>query len=133
MRKKLITAEDAEEEYVADLRSRCGGEIELLTAKMVAQAAADGNEIAREVLAHACQALGWAIAQAITLVSPGVVVVGGGVSLIEQSLFLVPLRNEIDRYVFPPLRGSFRVEPAALGELAVVYGALAAAAQMGNP
>ena len=69
----------------------------------------------------------------ITLISPGVVVVGGGVSLIEESLFLVPLCREIDRYVFPPLLGSFRVLPAVLGELAVVYGALAAAAQMGEP
>ena len=133
VRKKLITAEDAEEEYAADLRSRCSGDVEHLTAKMVAQAAADGNEIAREVLGHACQALGWAIAQTITLLSPGVVIVGGGVSLIEESLFLAPLCRQIDRYVFPPLLGTFRVLPAALGELAVVYGALAAAAQMGEP
>jgi glucokinase len=133
VRKKLIAAEDAEEEYAADLRSRCAGDVERLTAKMVAQAAADGNEIAREVLAHACEALGWAIAQTITLVSPGVVVVGGGVSLIEESLFLVPLRRQVERYVFPPQLGSFRVLPAALGEQAVVYGALAAAAQWGEP
>ncbi len=133
VRKKLMTAEDAEQEYAADLRSRAGGNIEHLTAKMVAQAAADGNEVARDVLSHACQALGWAIAQMITLVSPGVVVVGGGVSLIEESLFLLPLMREIDRYVFPPLLGTFQVLPAALSELAVVQGALVAAAQMGEP
>jgi glucokinase len=133
LRKRLITAEDAEEEYAADLRSRCNDQVEQLTAKMVAQAAADGNEIAREVLAHACQALGWAVAQVITLISPGVVIVGGGVSLIEESLFLAPLRKEVDRYVFPPLLGDFRIEPAALSELVVVHGALAVAAQLSDP
>jgi glucokinase len=132
LRKRLIAAEDAQEEYAADLRSRCDDKLDQLTAKMVAQAAADGNEIAREVLAHACRALGWAIGQMITLVSPGVVVVGGGVSLIEAPLFLLPLRAEVDRYVFPPLLKTFEIVPAALGELAVVHGALAAAAELGE-
>ena len=113
-----------EEEYIADLLQRAGGDAEQLTAKLVAQAAAEGNEIAREVLDHACQALGWAIAQVITLVAPEVVVVGGGVSLIGEQFFFAPLRAEVARYVFPPLAGSYRLVPAALGELAVVHGAL---------
>src|SRR5262249_44378246 len=87
-RQRLIETEEAEAEYRADLRERCDGKLGDLTARMVAQAAAEGNEIAREVILHACQALGWAIAQAITLVSPEVVVVGGGVSLMDESLFL---------------------------------------------
>ncbi len=95
---------------------------------MVAQAASEGNEVARDVLARACQALGWAVAQAITLVSPEVVVVGGGVSLAGETLFFAPLREQVDRYVFPPLLGKFRIAPAELGERVVVHGALAAAA-----
>jgi glucokinase len=95
---------------------------------LVAQAAGEGNEVAREVLARACQALGWGIAQAITLISPQVVVVGGGVSLTDESLFLLPLRREVERYVFPPLAGSFEIVPAQLGEQVVVHGALAVAA-----
>ena len=90
---------------------------------VVAQAAGEGNEVARDVLSHACQALGWGIAQAITLVSPEVIVIGGGVSLIDESLFLVPLRREIERYVFPPLAGTYQVLPAKLGEQVVVHGA----------
>ena len=100
-----------------------------MTAKIVAEAAADGNQIAREVLEHACRVLGWGIAQAITLISPGVVVVGGGVSLMDESLFLAPLRREVERYVFPPQIGYYHIQPAALGELVVVHGALAAARQ----
>jgi glucokinase len=128
VRQRLIETEAAAEEYAADLRQRCDGRPELLTAQMVAEAARDGNEVAREVLAHACQALGWGIAQAVTLMSPDVVVIGGGVSLADETLFLVPLRGEVGRYVFGPLRDTYRLLPARLGEAVVVHGALAAAA-----
>ncbi len=129
MRQRLIETEEAEAQYAADLLDRCGAKLDTLTAQMVSQAAGEGNEIAREVLSHACQALGWAIAQTITLVAPEVVVVGGGVSSMDESLFLVPLRLEVDRYVFPPLAGKFQLVPAELGDEVVVHGALAAAAE----
>ncbi|MBC7856680.1 MAG: ROK family protein [Pirellulaceae bacterium] len=125
----LADQQRTEEEYIADLLARCGGNVDNLTAKAVAQSAAEGNEIACEVMDHACQVLGWALAQVITLVAPEVVVIGGGVSLIGEPFFFAPLRSEVARYVFPPLAGSFRLVPAALGELAVVHGAVALAAE----
>jgi glucokinase len=128
MRQRLIETEEAGEEYAADLLERCDGRIEQLTAQMVAQAASDGNELAREVFARACQALGWGIAQVITLVSPEVVVVGGGVSLADESLFLAPLRQAVAKYAFGPLADTYAILPASLGEAVVVHGALAAAA-----
>jgi glucokinase len=128
VKQRLADVQDAEQEFIADLTQRCGGNHERLTARMVAQAAADGNDLARQVLDHACQALGWAIAQVITLVAPEAVVVGGGVSLIGEQFFFMPLRAEVARYVFPPLAGSFRIVPAGLGELAVVHGAISLAA-----
>jgi glucokinase len=125
---RLADVKNGNPEWIADLLSRCDKNPQRLTAKTVAAAAADGNEIAREVLNHACQALGWAIAQVITLVAPEIIIVGGGVSLIGESLFFIPLRAEAARYVFPPLADSYKIVPAALGELAVVHGALALAA-----
>jgi glucokinase len=122
---------DAEQEFSADLAERCGKDAERLTAKLVAEAAGDGNQIARQVLDHACQALGWGIAQVITLNAPEVVVVGGGVSLIGEQFLFMPLRAEVARYVFPPLAGSYRIVPAGLGELAVVHGAIALACGAG--
>ena len=128
MRQRLIETEEAAEEAAADLRQRCDGKLEQLTTLMVAQAAAEGNDVARKVLAHACQALGWGIAQAITLMSPEVVVIGGGVSLMDESLFLIPVRREVARFVFPPLLDTYQILPAQLGEQVVVQGAAAAAA-----
>jgi len=128
VRERLAEADQLEEEALADLRVRCDGEIEALTAKIVAQAAADGNPIACDAYDRACQMLGWAIAQTVTLTAAEIVVVGGGVSLAGDSLFFEPLRRYAQRYVFPPLAESLRIEPAALEELVVVQGALAIAA-----
>jgi glucokinase len=124
---RLALAEETQREYVNDLLSRCHNDPEQLTAKIVAQAAAEGNEIARDVLDHASQVLGWAIAQTITLLAPEVIVLGGGVSLIGEQHFIGPVRQYVARYVFPPLATSYRIAPAALGELAVVHGAIAIA------
>jgi glucokinase len=126
----LLHVREAEREFFADLLARCSGDPEKLTAKMVAQAAAEGNEVAEDVLRHAVRALGWGIAQVITLIAPEIIVVGGGVSLIGDQFFFDPLREEIARYVFPPLAGSYRVVPAALGEEVVTHGAIALAAEV---
>ena len=129
VRQRLIEAEEAEEEFAADLLERCDGQLDRLTTKMLAQAANDGNRLAEDVFRHAVQTLGWAVAQMITLLSPEVVVIGGGVSLVGESLFFSPLRAEVNRYVFPPHRGTYRILPAALGEEVVLHGALALAAE----
>lgn len=131
VRQRLIEVEEATEEYAADLLERCEGRSERLTAKIVGQAAADGNEVAREVLDHAWQSLGWSIAQVVTLLAPQIVVIGGGVAQMGEALMFAPLRREVDRYVFPPLLGSFEIAPAKLEEEVVLHGALALAADHG--
>ena len=73
--------------------------------------------------------LGWGIAQVITLQAPEIVVVGGGLSLIGEERFFKPLLEFVDQYVFPRLRETYRIVPAALSELAVVHGAIIRAAQ----
>lgn len=127
VRQRLIEREAADEEFAADLLQRCDGRADRLTAAIVAQAATQGNLLACEVFSRACRAYGWAVAQVITLLAPEVVVIGGGVSLAGEALFLGPLRKEVDRYVFPPLRGTFQIVPAILGEEVVLHGALAIA------
>jgi glucokinase len=111
----------------ADLITRCGGQLENLTARHVAEAAGAGNELARDILSQATTVLGWAIAQVITLVSPEIIVIGGGVSLIGEELFFTPVRQAVETYVFPPLRECYAIVPAKLGEDVVLYGAMALA------
>jgi glucokinase len=129
VRQRLIETEEAEEEFAADLFDRCDGQVDQLNTKLLAQAANDGNRLAEDLFRHAVQTLGWAVAQMISLLSPDAVVIGGGVPLVGESLFFSPLRAEVNRYVFPPLRGTYRIVPATLGEEVAVHGALALAAE----
>jgi glucokinase len=119
--------------HVDDLAARAGRDTSALTARIVGEAAANGNEIALAGLRESQRVLGWAIAQVITLVAPAAVVVGGGVSLLGEALFFAPLRREVDTYVFPPFRGTYKLLPAELGEEMVIYGALALAAEESPP
>lgn len=125
--RRLSAAVAASEEFEADLLSRAGGQVEAITGKLVAEAAREGNGVAADILRQAWQSLGWAIAQVITLVSPEVVVIGGGVALLGEEM-LRPVREHVTRYVFPPFLDRYRIVPAGLGEEMVVYGALALAA-----
>jgi glucokinase len=66
--------------------------------------------------------VGIAIANAITLLNPDIVIVGGGVALAGQKFFK-PLRQTVRNLVFPLFRGNASIVPAALGEAVVVVGA----------
>ena len=93
---------------------------------MVAQeAAATGDPDSAAILDRARTAVAFALAQAITLLAPRRIVIGGGVSLIGETAWFDPIRRLVDRDVFPPFRGHFDIVPAALGEEVVVHGALA--------
>jgi len=124
----MVADKTTPDPFSKDLLQRCGGQVERLSGKMVAEAAGDGNEAAREIFDRAIRTLGWGIAQMITLVAPEVVVMGGGVPLVGETLFMDPLRRAVDRYVFPPLRNTYKIVPARLGEEVVVHGVLAIAA-----
>lgn len=106
-----------------------GGDPAKVTAQVVVQAAraAPEGEAAR-ILGMATEAMGKALAQAITLLAPRRVILGGGVSLMGDDLWLDPIRRAAEKRVFPPFRESFDMVTAELGEDVVVQGALALAA-----
>lgn len=114
-------------ERFATLMRLAGGERERITTRLIAQAAAQGDRLSCDLLSDATDTLGWALAQAITLVNPARVVIGGGVSLIGQELFFEPVRRACQAEVFRPFAGIAEIVPAALGEEVVIHGALALA------
>jgi len=124
----LLVKAAPDDRDAADLRRRSNDDPKQITGKIIADAALAGNKIAIAAMDRACQALGWGIAQAITLLALEVIIVGGGVSLAGEQVFFEPLRRYVRRYAFPPLRDSYEVVPAQLGEEVVVHGAVAMAA-----
>lgn len=98
-----------------------------VSAKFVAEAAANGDRTAQEIIGHALDALADAICATIVLICPRRVVIGGGVPLMGEKLYFNPLRERIAERVFLPFAGLTDVVPVALGEEVVVHGALALA------
>ena len=124
---RIVRPTDSETDWIVRPTIAATNDSPGLSTALIARAAVSGNAIAREAFDRACRVYGWAVAQMITLLAPNVVVLGGGVSLAPEAIWRTPLARYIDRYVFPPLLGSFALEPARLGEEVVVHGALALA------
>lgn len=119
---------DPKQQRFAKLLELAGGHAENITTAKIAQAAAAGDPLALGLLADATHAIGWALAQAITLINPARIVIGGGVSLMGEDLFFAPVRRACAQFVFPPFQGLAEIVPAGLGEEVVVHGAIAVAA-----
>jgi len=105
------------------LLERAGGRAELLTGEDVAQTAADGDPLALELVTEVGTWLGQGIADLAAVLDPEVVVIGGGVSVLGETV-LGPARARLERAL--PGRG-FRPGPrivaAALGPTAGLIGA----------
>jgi glucokinase len=98
-----------------------------LTTKDVATAAEAGDTYAQYVLERTWDYLAEAIRQMVVLTCPRRIVIGGGVSLMGESVFFAPLRRAVAKRAFPPFAGLYDIVPAALGEEVVLHGALALA------
>src|SRR4030067_1158415 len=83
---------------------------------------APGDARPARLVARTADRLGAALASAINLINPEVVVIGGGVALAGEAL-LVPVRAAVERYALASHRRSLEIVPAALGERAGVVGA----------
>ncbi|MGO9923027.1 MAG: ROK family protein [Isosphaeraceae bacterium] len=109
------------------------GQPNQITAELVAKAAQAGDDFAASILGRARSAVAFALTQTIALLAPSRIVLGGGVSLIDDALWLDPIRQLVNQNVFEPFRGHFEIVPAALGEEVVVHGALALARDAVSP
>ncbi|MSR57688.1 MAG: ROK family protein [Planctomycetaceae bacterium] len=112
---------------IDQLIQQAGGDLSGITTRLIAAAAAAGDALCLDLLADSTKTLGWALGQAITLINPARIVIGGGVSLVGEALFFEPLRRACRAATFGPFVGLAEILPAALGEDVVIHGALALA------
>lgn len=110
----------------SDLAERVGGDLSALHARIVIEAALDGDPLARAVVAETGHYLGMGIANVINLLAPSLVVVGGGLALAGE-LLLAPARETALSRALPGRRDTVRI---VLGELGDEAGAIGAAAQV---
>jgi glucokinase len=114
------------------LRALAGGEspvsseqtMEAITAQLVSQAAAKGDDLAWEALEVAAWALGVGIGNAANLVNPQRFILGGGVTKAGDR-FWEMIRRVARETALPEVH--FDIVPAALGDDAPLWGAVALA------
>lgn len=93
----------------------------------VFQLAEQGNEIAKQILAEAIEALAFAIGAAANLFNPKRVILGGGVGEAPEHLLVEPLKARLPRYTLPQVAEGLEVVRAQLGYNAGIMGAIALA------
>lgn len=96
---------------------------EVTTSEVFARARA-GDPAAATVLEQAIRLLGIGLANAINLLDPDLVIVGGGVSKAGEALFQ-PLGEAVRAASAPSPAEAVRIVPAALGDAVGVLGAVA--------
>lgn len=87
----------------------------ILTAKDVADAARQGDELATQIVCSTGRRLGEALAILVDLLNPELIVIGGIAMRMGESL-LTPARAVMEREALPAAAEACRIVPAALGE-----------------
>lgn len=99
-----------------------GGDLRTVTPKMLSEAALEGDEPARKVLAWAGHKLGCVLGAAINLLDIRKIVVGGGIAQ-AGDLILEPTRETVTGFVTTALKEDVEVIQETLGNEAGMLGA----------
>lgn len=106
------------------LRSLCGNNLDAIAGQLVSQAAAQGDEIAIQALETAGWAIGVAIGNVANLINPQRFVLGGSVTKAGDR-FWETIHRVARETALPEVH--FDIVPAALGDEAPLWGAVALA------
>ena len=88
-----------------------------------------GDALALEIFDFQARAMGFHVANLVTLLDPGIVVIGGGLMDHEvttpefRERYLRIIRETAAPYLWPAQRATIKIIPAVLGELSQAIGA----------
>jgi glucokinase len=109
------------------LRELCTGNLEAIDGAMISQAAALGDRLANELLERSARGLGIGIGNAANLVNPQRFILGGGVTKSGEGWWNI-VRESARQTALPEVQ--FEIIPAALGDDAPLWGAVALALEI---
>ena len=95
---------------------------EQLTPKSIADAAATGDELAREIFSDTGKWIGVALTTIAHILNPQIAVIGGGISAAGEDLLFQHIRKEFNKRVMD-IPGNMQIVPAKLGNDAGLVGA----------
>lgn len=106
------------------LRKMVNGDLEIITSRLISQAAAKGDNLAWEVLKRGAWALGVGIGNAANLINPQRFILGGGVTKSGERFWDV-IQRTARQTALPQVQ--LDIVPATLGDDAPLWGAAALA------
>lgn len=98
-------------------------DIRKIKSKAIQRAVKRGDASLRELIEDKGRILGIAMANAVNLLNPELIVLGGGLIEAVGNLIVPVARKTMVRYALPPVVKSVRVLPAKLGDYAIAMGA----------
>lgn len=122
-------ARDARDAIRAGRASKMGtlvnDDLKRITTAIVAQAAREGDALAREIFARAGFYIGLGLVNLQHNFDTQLFVLGGGVAIHAWDLLALPIQKTFDEYAMPSMRRGVRIVPAQLGDDAGLLGAAA--------
>ncbi len=106
------------------LIEKSGHDLRYITPRMIAEAASEGDEVSIETYEEVGYYLGLAVANAINILNPDKIVIGGGIAQAGELLF-GPIRRTIEVNALYPALQVCQILPADLGDDAGVLGGAA--------
>lgn len=112
------------------LLEECGTDLTNIKSGAIARSIKSGDEAVEKIVRRAARMLGVAAANAVNLLSPEAVLLGGGLVEAMPALFSDEVEKAIRNQAFPALSRSVKVVVATLGDDAVATGAALFAEEM---
>lgn len=104
------------------LLALCAGQVSKLTCALLGQAAGQGDVFATAEIDRIARSYAIALSNLLTLLSPDVVALGGGVANLGEIL-LEPIRRHTAERVFVSAQGAYQIVPCTFMDAAVPTGA----------
>ncbi|MBI3586124.1 MAG: ROK family protein [Ignavibacteriales bacterium] len=116
------TAERLKSHPESKILTLVGGDSSKIEPFYIAQAAHDGDAIAKEILVEAGSLLGVALAAVMNVMDLRISIIGGGISA-SGDFVMQAVKKSVQKYVLKPLKKDVEVIPAKLGNNAGMLGA----------
>jgi glucokinase len=101
-----------------------GGDLTRVDAKVVFEAAKQGDKLANQLIARLGYYLGVGLANVVNIFNPELILIGGGVAKMGD-LLLAPAIKVVEERAFKTSAASVQIRPALLGDDSSILGAVA--------
>ncbi len=102
---------------------KLAGGIDNVKAEHIYKAAASGDQMCKEIVHKAAQALGLAVVSYIHMFNPQGIIIGGGVAIPNWKVMAPSVRRVVKERAMPQFQKTVQILPAKLGDLAGLMGA----------